>query len=80
MKTMKTRRNRQKRANRRRRVANRLANTRRRRTSKRQRGGGLGSIPAGAVFAIQQDAFSAPVFANAESAENIYESRDSYKV
>ena len=77
---MKTRRNsnrRQKRANR------RAANTRRRRMSrskKSQRGGRLGSIPTGAVFAIQQDPFSAPVFADAESAENIFESRDSYKV
>jgi hypothetical protein len=46
----------------------------------RHRGGRLGSIPTGAVFAIQQDPFSAPVFADAESAENIFESRDSYKV
>jgi hypothetical protein len=50
------------------------------RSKKSQRGGRLGSIPTGAVFAIQQDPFSAPVFADAESAENIFESRDSYKV
>ena len=56
--------------------------TRRHRRGHRRghRGGRLGSIPTGAVFAIQQDPYSAPVFANEETAENIYESRNSYKV
>jgi hypothetical protein len=66
-------------AHRRRRQTRRRLQKSRRHHRKTQKGG-LGSIPAGAVFAIQQDPFSAPVFADAESAENIFESRDSYKV
>ncbi len=64
----------------RRRQTRRQRNNKSRHNRKARQRGGLGSIPAGAVFAIQQDPFSAPVFADAESAENIFESRDSYKV
>ena len=64
-------------------IGKKRRNTMKRRSRVRRtahRGGRLGSIPTGAVFAIQQDPFSAPVFATEESAENIYESRNSYKV
>ncbi len=53
--------------------------TKRRTTTKRHlRSGGAGPSHPAAVFSIQPDPYSAPVFANAESAQNIFEARGPY--
>jgi hypothetical protein len=51
---------------------------RNRSATRRRRGGRLGSIPAGAIVAIQQDAYSPTMLVDAETAENIFESRGHY--
>ena len=52
----------------------------RRHTIHRKRGGALGSIPQGAIVSIQQDPYSARILVDSETAENVFESRDAYKL
>ena len=51
-----------------------------RRIQLRRRGGSLGSIPDGAIVSIQQDPYSARLLVDAETAANIFEARDTYKL
>lgn len=54
--------------------------TRRYRTrrSTRRSGGALGSIPAGAIVSIQQDAYSPRILVDTETAEDMFEARGTY--
>jgi hypothetical protein len=54
---------------------------RRRQTRKyrgRHRGGALGRIPPTAIVSMQQDPYSARMLVDAETAEAIFDTRDSY--
>ena len=79
---MKTRRSHRKRRSSRRRSTRR--STIRRRTirstrrSTRRSGGALGSIPAGAIVSIQQDAYSPRMLVDTETAEDMFEARGTY--
>lgn len=45
---------------------------------RRFRGGSLGRIPASAIVSIQQDPYSARLFVDAETAEDVFEARGHY--
>lgn len=71
---MKTRRNKL----RRRQLRNKRRSTRKRDGNRRRQGGALGSIPAGAIVSIQQDAYSPRVLVDSETAEDMFEARGTY--
>jgi hypothetical protein len=45
---------------------------------KAHRGGRLGMIPVGSSVSIQQDPYSARIFVDAETAEEVFEARNTY--
>lgn len=51
-----------------------------RKQTKRQRGGRLGKVPVGAIVSVQADAYSPRILVDDETAEQMFESRNTYRL
>jgi hypothetical protein len=55
----------------------RVRRSHRQRRQRRQRGGNLGVIPRSAIVSVRQDEYSAPMLVDMETAEDMFDGRNS---